>query len=231
MTEVTTRQAAAAARAAGVRQPTNRPCERSANPDGGLRGYTPGLTARLEVRAATEDAPLTFEGYASVTEEPYEMYDMFGPYTEVVDRAAFDNTLRADPDVKLLFNHKGMPMARTHQASNLTLSADERGLHVLAQPIDIPLTREIAAGIEAKVLDEMSFAFFIVRGSWSPDYTEYRIHEVDINRGDVAIVTYGANPATTVGLRSQQEQEPAQSRRSTQARIDAALALLRPSRA
>jgi hypothetical protein len=35
-----------------------------------------------------------------------------------------------------------------------------------------------------------------MRGTWSPDYTAYRIEQVDIDRGDVSVVNYGANPAT-----------------------------------
>jgi hypothetical protein len=42
----------------------------------------------------------------------------------------------------------------------------------------------------------------IVAGQWSPDYTEYRITEVDLDRGDVGPVTYGANPFTSVVARS-----------------------------
>jgi hypothetical protein len=32
----------------------------------------------------------------------------------------------------------------------------------------------------------MSFAFRIKEGRWSPDYSEYRINEYDIDRGDVS---------------------------------------------
>jgi phage head maturation protease len=60
----------------------------------------------------------------------------------------------------------------------------------------------IAPKIRAGLIDEMSFMFRIVRGQWSPDYMEYRIDEVDIDRGDVSIVGYGANPATSAELRS-----------------------------
>ena len=111
----------------------------------------------------------------------------------------FDVTLAADPDVKLLFNHRDMPMART-RAGNLALSVTPDGLTMRAEPIDLPLTRDIVAAVEAGLLDEMSFAFRIVRGSWSPDYTEYRIAEIDLERGDVAVVTYGANPFTELAV-------------------------------
>jgi hypothetical protein len=52
------------------------------------------------------------------------------------------------------------------------------------------------SGVRRGDLSEMSFAFRIIRGTWSPDYTAYRIEQVDMNRGDVSIVNYGANPDT-----------------------------------
>jgi hypothetical protein len=39
---------------------------------------------------------------------------------------------------------------------------------------------------------------------WSPDYTEYRIQEVDLDRGDVSAVNYGANPYTSIAARSRE---------------------------
>jgi phage head maturation protease len=53
------------------------------------------------------------------------------------------------------------------------------------------------------VLDEMSFAFRVTRQEWSPDWMQRDILEYNINRGDVSVVTYGANPATSVALRSE----------------------------
>ena len=66
------------------------------------------------------------DGYASVTETPYEMFDMFGDYQEVISSTAFDKTLAANPDVMFLLNHRGLGMARTTNGS-LELSVDETG--------------------------------------------------------------------------------------------------------
>jgi phage head maturation protease len=68
----------------------------------------------------------------------------------------------------------------------------------------------IAPKLRSGLVDEMSFAFRIESGQWSPDYTEYRINRFDIHRGDVAIVGYGANPYTVGSLR--QESAPTSSR-------------------
>jgi hypothetical protein len=50
-------------------------------------------------------------------------------------------------------------------------------------------------------LDEMSFAFRVVRQDWAPDWSQRDIREVDLNKGDVSVVNYGANPHTA-GLTS-----------------------------
>jgi hypothetical protein len=58
--------------------------------------------------------------------------------------------------------------------------------------------------IDDKNVTEMSFAFMIEDGKWSPDFTEYRINAYDIDRGDVSAVNYGANPYTSVAARARE---------------------------
>lgn len=141
------------------------------------------------------------DGYASVTEVGYEMYDMFGPYTEVIDAGAFDETLRSDPDVAFLLNHRGLTMASTKNQT-LELSVDETGLHSLAwlNPTRSDV-KDLVSAIDDGLITEMSFAFRITDGQWSPDWSEYRIKAVDLNRGDVSAVNYGANPHTSIMAR------------------------------
>lgn len=143
------------------------------------------------------------EGYASVVERGYEMWDMFGPYTEVVSTGAFDKTLDANPDVAFLVNHRGVTMARTTSPGRLVLSADDQGLRSVAlvnpKRQDV---NDLVHAIEDGDITEMSFAFEIVSGRWSPDYMEYRIDEVNLDRGDVSAVNYGANPYTSIAARS-----------------------------
>ena len=97
---------------------------------GGLenRTFRTKLTARdaggLEFR---------LEGYASLTQSPYDM----GSYEETISRGAFTKTLSESPDVQLLLNHEGLPLARTTispgQVGHLALSEDSRGLRFIAQ--------------------------------------------------------------------------------------------------
>lgn len=166
------------------------------------RANTRGIERRaypvqLEVRA-TSDGVSTVEGYASVTETGYEMWDWAGDYTEVVRAGAFTKTLSETPQVQLLLNHGGLSMAYT-QAGTLRLAEDSTGLHIGA---DLNTTRtdigDMVKAIGDGNVDEMSFAFRVTRQQWSPDYDQRDIQEVDIHRGDVSVVNFGANPATSV---------------------------------
>lgn len=190
--------------------------ERAAVPQQRRSAVGAGRTAATGHLALRESAAapglLTFEGYASVYEQPYDMWDVFGPYTETVSRGAGAVSLaRADLDVPLVLDHVSLRRIARTTTGTLKLTETPQGLHVLADqldPEDVDVAY-VAPKIRAGLIDEMSFAFRIVTGTWSPDFTEYRIEAYDIHRGDVAIVGYGANPATTAALR----QAPAALRR------------------
>ena len=201
-----TRSAAAAARAAGVRQLADRPSQRRCAEHGS--SFRASFRTAVQLRAKGGDAAgLQFDGLASATEQGYEMWDFYGPYTEIVSAGAFADTLaRADLDVPLVLGHDQLRrIARTTNGS-LTMEESDDGLRVLAEldPADPDVTY-IAPKLRAGLIDEMSFAFRITRGQWSPDYTEYRIQSADLHRGDVAIVGFGANPYTDAARRDAPE--------------------------
>ncbi|WP_068925016.1 HK97 family phage prohead protease [Planobispora rosea] len=152
---------------------------------------------QLEVRAQAGGKTLV-TGYASVTEEPYEMWDWYGPYTEIVRAGAFAKTLGESPQVQLLLNHEGLSMAYT-RSGTLRLAEDEHGLHMEAEvnPARGDV-RDMLTALEDGDVDEMSFAFRVIRQTWNPDYDQRDITEVSLNRGDVSVVNFGANPATSV---------------------------------
>jgi HK97 family phage prohead protease len=198
---------AAQARSVGARDITARPSQRRHAADPGASAHA-RVSRAFEVRAAATGAPVV-EGFASVTGIPYEMYDMFGPYTELVAVDGFDKTLSTSPLVEFTLNHGaggGIPMAHTRN-DTLTLSvikdAEETGLFYVAN-VD-PTRTDVSDAVKAMQrgdLAESSFKFRIVRGQWSPDWTEYHILEIDIDRGDVSAVNFGANPYTSTGVRA-----------------------------
>lgn len=139
---------------------------------------------------------LRFSGYASVTEAPYEMEDWLGAYTEVVRRGAFAKTLAEGADVPFKVNHDGITLART-KSGTLRLSEDSTGLLAEADlDPSSPAVQTLRSAMERGDIDEMSFAFRVTRQEWSPDYTQRDILEVNLNKGDVSAVNFGANPHT-----------------------------------
>lgn len=154
-------------------------------------------------------------GIASVVELGYEMWDWAGPYTEIVDARAFDKTLSAGPDTVFLTNHRGLTMARTipvaGRKATLLLGmvagdeAEENGLgsdaYVNPKRSDVS---DLVTAVDDGVVDEMSFAFMLNEGWWSQDFETFRITEVDIDRGDVSAVNYGANPYTSIAARQRE---------------------------
>lgn len=155
--------------------------------------------SNVELRETAGASPtLTLDGYACITDEPYPMFDFLGEYDEVVRAGAFGKTLAEQADVRLLLNHDGMPLART-KSGTLRLAEDSTGLAVEAdlEPRS-GLVNDIRVAMERGDLDEMSFAFQVTRQEWSPDYTQRDIQEVKLF--DVSVVTYPANPATSVSV-------------------------------
>ena len=205
------REEVAARRANEMHTRGSRPMQRRSAEDA---GSGPWVSARLERNGLTivkrsldtgAAEMLNFRGYASVTNRGYEMHDFFGPYTEEVASGAFANSLnRADLDVPLVLQHQDLRRIARTTNGTLRLTEDENGLDVDADldPRDQDV-QYIEPKLRSGLLDEMSFKFRINAGEWSPDYETYRITDVDIHRGDVAIVGYGASPHTKgAGLRS-----------------------------
>ena len=147
--------------------------------------------------------PLHFDGYATVYESPYEMWDMFGPYTEVVPPAPPPTPWPTRTWTARwcwgTTSCAASPAPPTAPHPHLGCDGAARAGGARPEDEDVEY---IAPKIAAGLIDEMSFCFRITAGQWSPDYTEYRIEKFDLHRGDVAIVGFGANPATTAALRS-----------------------------
>jgi HK97 family phage prohead protease len=155
-----------------------------------------------EFRAHVDGDTLVLTGYASVFDRPYEVYGGVdaGGWSEVIDRGAFAKTLAANPDVHLLINHDGLPLART-KSGTLHLSTDQKGLRVKAElDRSDPDVQRLEPKMVRGDINEMSFAFRVKGQVWSDGDTVRRINEVDIDKGDVSVVNFGANPATSAQL-------------------------------
>ena len=175
-------------------------------PNDGERARSIPFDAQMRAKLVQVDGADRYQldGYASITDRPYEMWDFYGPFEEEVLGGAFDATLAAKPDVAFLVNHKGITMARTTNGS-LSLSVDALGLRSEAflnpERQDV---RDLISAINDNLITEMSFAFMLEDAMWSEDYTKFSISQVNIDRGDVSAVNYGANPYTSIAARARE---------------------------
>jgi HK97 family phage prohead protease len=149
----------------------------------------------IEARQA-EDGTMRMAGYAAVFNEA----SLPLPFIEKIAPGAFTKTLQETPDVRLLTNHEGLPMARTKNGT-MRLYEDETGLYFEAELANTQEARDLYTLVERGDVDQMSFAFRVIRQNWSKDRTERTLTEVSLADGDVSIVTYPAYPATSVEAR------------------------------
>ena len=189
------------------------PCERTATRNGATMTALKNRERILDVREERSGAtPLEFRedkasgqvilrGYAA-TYEPYDCYGgpELGGWVEQLRSNSFEKTLQAQPDVMLLLNHAGAPLART-KSGTMTLTSDRRGLMVEARldPSD-PDVQALLPKMRRGDLDEMSFSFRVKEQEWDTNYTHRTINEVSLQKGDVSVVNYGMNPNTHVVL-------------------------------
>jgi HK97 family phage prohead protease len=152
----------------------------------------------VSLRADADDPEFwSYRGEASIVDHPYTVRDMWGEFEETIVRGAFDKTLSENPDVMLNYMHEPATTMVTTRSGGLTLSA---GPHLLVDA-RVPKSDLDAQRVMPKVARgdavSMSFAFRVTRQEWNDDYTERFITEVNLHRGDVAVIVsgLGANPA------------------------------------
>ena len=149
----------------------------------------------IETRES-EDGTMRMAGYAAVFNEA----SLPLPFIEKIAPGAFSKTLKETPDVRLLANHEGLPMARTKNGT-MRLYEDETGLYFEAELANTQEARDLYTLVARGDVDQMSFAFRVIRQKYNEDRSERLLTEVSLADGDVSIVTYPAYTATSVEAR------------------------------
>jgi HK97 family phage prohead protease len=155
----------------------------------------------VELREAS-NGKLELRGHASVADV---WYPIGADVEEKIVPRAFVRSLNSEPDVVLRLEHGGLPLARTRSATGtptLRLSEDKIGLLAEAE---LNASDPDVIGLKAKADNsplQMSFTFRCNRDRWSEDYKRREVLEANLSQGDVSVVTFGANPATSMTINS-----------------------------
>lgn len=163
------------------------------------------FATELRMTDAADKSLKRISGYAAVFNR---LSEDLGGYREKIAPGAFANSLRRRPDVKLLINHQGLPLART-LAGNLRLREDSHGLHFEADvnprdPDFLPVVEKIRTG----VLNQVSFGFRVLADKWEhAKETGKRIRTLlEIALYEVSLVTFPAYPQTVAVVRTRREE-------------------------
>lgn len=156
----------------------------------------------LEVRsgAGGSDTIEVF-GKPIVYNTPYSVRDSLGEFEETMKPGVATDVLASgDCDCRFLFNHGGLPMART-TSGTLVLEDSATDLTFVAQlSARQQLSNDLAVAIERGDVNQMSCAFTVSKDTWSTDWM-FRDVEAFGSLVDVSAVTYPASPTTEIGKR------------------------------
>lgn len=147
------------------------------------------------------------EGYATIFNEPYELYSWDG-YTvmEQIDARAFDDCDMSD--VIMQYNHEGRVFARISNET-LSLDVDGTGLHIRADLGGTELGRQLYEEIDGGYTDKMSFGFRVAEDKRETT-EDHETGNITVLRTitkieklyDVSAVSIPANDATSISARS-----------------------------
>jgi uncharacterized protein len=160
---------------------------------------------KTEVRVKKAGEDRTIEGHASVFNTPYTLADWFGEIVEIVAPGAFSRAIAEKQDVRCLFNHDPNHVLGRTKSGTLQISEDNVGLAYTCNP---PANNHVVDAIERGDVDGSSFGFIVVKDQWVDERDDKgrvikstrTIQDVDLF--DVSPVTFPANDAATVGIRS-----------------------------
>lgn len=147
-------------------------------------------TFPFDIKAVTEEG--TFEGYAAIFGKP----DALG---EVIEKGAFDKTLKEGKSRPLLWYHD-----LRNPIGLVELEVDDKGLKVKGElDLNVQLAREKHSLMKKKIIKGLSFGFKTIRDLW--DGAERKL--IEIKLFEISPVTFGAHPAALVTSVKQWDEE------------------------
>lgn len=154
--------------------------------------------SEFEVRKTADSTSI--KGYAARFDS---LSSDLGGFRERINKGAFSNTLRDNPDVFLLFGHEMNSVLARTTAGTLSLREDNSGLAFDATLPNTTLGNDVAENLRNGNLTEMSFGFNVDDDEW--DQTDDGVIRSlnAVNLGEISIVPRGAyGNNATVSLRS-----------------------------
>ena len=153
---------------------------------------------KVEMRVEDGDEP-KITGHAAVFNKL--SVDLMG-FKEKVAPGAFTESIEKS-DIRALWNHNPDYVLGRNKSGTLKLEEDKKGLAIEISPPDTQWARDLMETIKRGDVDQMSFAFQVIKDSWDERDKKNPIRTLEeVNLFDVSPVTYPAYPQTDVKVRS-----------------------------
>lgn len=166
----------------------------------------------LEVRSNAKTDEIEISGAPIVYGADYTVMDMFGEFTERMMPGVARDVLSSKPDVRFLFNHDGLPLARSISGTLALQDTDESLRFTATLDARQQLANDLAIAIERGDVSQMSCGFVVARDEWDDAMEDRSIHAL-ADLLDVSAVTYPASPTTSIKVAQRMAMEmPVESR-------------------
>lgn len=158
----------------------------------------------IEIRTGTLRADAgKLGGYAAIYNAPSKPLTIRGlnggkPFVERIAPGAFTGI--ESQNVSLLIGHDRNQLLANSASGLLTLRSDERGLAYEVTLPDTQRARDVRALVEAGVMTEMSFGFYVRSDAWNG--SERTLHSVDLREISIIEADGAAYPQTSAEARN-----------------------------
>ena len=153
----------------------------------------------LEVREAANGDDFILRGTPIQYSTTYDVYDAFGRFSEQIMPGAVTDVLARGADVRMLFDHSGLPLART-ASGTMSLMDTPTGLNFEAR-LDPrqQLANDLYLAVSRGDVSQMSIGMRVSSDSWDDSMENRTIHTIE-DLLDVSAVTYPASPTTSIEI-------------------------------
>lgn len=163
------------------------------------RATDPATRAIRSAVASGESSTLVnLVGHVLVYGSAYEVYDCYGPFQETMMAGCAAQCLASEPDIRFMYDHDSLVMARTISGT-LTVESDDVGVAFSAM-VDVrqQLANDLVIAVERGDVTQCSVGFICLADAWSADYMERSIYAIEIV--DISAVGIPASPSTDISV-------------------------------
>ena len=163
------------------------------------RRLNDGLSAYITRDEEGENRHIS--GYAAVYDS---LSEDLGGFYEVLERGAFDEVMRSEPDVRALSQHDTVKILGRTSAETLTLEADSRGLKMDIALPDTSYAADLYESVRRGDISGASFGFRVGFDDyvfdWDADDLDLPVRRIKRIREliEVSVVTFPAYQGTEV---------------------------------